>query len=115
MSLIRAIIGALVGNFILMLEFWPVFLLSDLVPEPYGLPAAFLLTGATMGVISGSSIWGAVSGIFLLGAIYSYWTHLVNNLNLGNFILLIIGGFLGGMLYKSFSGKEDYVLLKIKK
>ena len=115
MSLIRAIIGTLVGNFIFAMEFWPIFLLSDLVPEPYGLPAAFLLTGAIMGVISGSSVWGAVSGIFLLVAIYAYWTHLVNNLGLGNFTLLIIGGFMGGMLYQSFTGKEDYVLLKIRK
>jgi hypothetical protein len=107
MSLIRPIIGALVGIFIFAMEFWPIFLLSDLVPEPYGLSEAFYLTGAIMGAISGSSVWGAVSGIFLLVAIYAYWIHLVNNLGLGNFILLIIGGFLGGMLYQSFSGKED--------
>jgi hypothetical protein len=115
MSLIRAIIGALVGNFIFAMEFWPIFLLSELVPEPYSLSAAFLLTGAIMGIISGSSVWGAVSGIFLLAAMYAYWTHLVNNLGLGNFILLIIGGLLGGMIYQSFMEKEDYILVKIKK
>jgi hypothetical protein len=122
MSWLRAIFGVVVGFFILEMEGWPFNIILNILPRQYTYPAYLLLTGIVIGIISGSSMWGAISGfsltpinMLLLTVNRSDTTSWFYSFGLEIMIYLTIGGFIGGALTEKLQGEEDYILVRIPK
>ena len=131
MGLIRAIIGAIVGSFIWGTDGFPLTIIIYRLPlsDSLELVAFWLLLGLVVGLISGSSIWGAASSIaiiplvyivlpFLFGGTvrsskYIYGT-LVGIGFLEYVFYLLLGAVIGGLISSRFSGQDDYIILRLK-
>jgi hypothetical protein len=131
MGLISAIIGAIIGGYILINEGWPLHYLINVLninPDHY-LIVMLLLIGFITGIIAGSSIWGAISGIGVIPAvlilnflafkreelIIDYMARRIMMIGYDRILYLGVGGFLGGIISGSLRKKDDYILVRIKK
>ena len=131
MGLITALIGAIVGGYILINEGWPLHYLLNALnihPDQY-LIVMLLLVGLITGVIAGSSIWGAISGIGVIPVvlilnflafrreelIINYMARRIMMIGYDRALFLGVGGFLGGLISGSLRKKDDYILVRIKR
>jgi hypothetical protein len=124
MSLLRAAIGALIGSIIVTMEGMPLRIIIEFLPMSLRVQGIFFLVGILVGLISGSSIWGAVSGIAVIpttmliyGVYYDRPDVSLQIMTVGftNILYLVIGGVIGGLIIKSISGDDDYILVKMRK
>jgi hypothetical protein len=130
MSLIRAVISSVIGALILRFEGGPIYYIVTALPLSDSLQRAgfWVILGLVVGLISGSSIWGAASSIgvfpflyivypFLFGGtVHSseYVYNIIERIGVEYIIYLLIGAFIGGYIYKRLSGEDEYIVLRVR-
>jgi hypothetical protein len=132
MGLIRAIIGTIIGFVIWGLDGFPLSILIYIIPlsNPLEQVMFFILLGLVVGLIAGSSIWGAASSIAIIPLTYIVYPFLfggsVRSLKyiyeeigrLGGInlvIYLLIGAIIGGIISGRLGGEDDYIIIKLKR
>ena len=130
MGLIRVIIATFIGSFMWRSEGWPISPIIFALPlaeKPKGI--LFVITlGVIVGLIAGSSIWGAVSALAIVPCVYlimpflfsgefgslEHFFDMLRIIHLEAIFYTILGALIGGTLYSKFTGKDDYLILRIK-
>jgi hypothetical protein len=122
----RAVIGSIIGFLILSNNGWPIRLIIDALSlkGEFSWAANLIGLGIVIGLIAGSSIWGAVSSFILI--IYHFFISrgffpsldsILSNImdfEVLGLILMIVGGFIGGVISGSLSEEDDYLILRLR-